>query len=161
MAQLGRPGLSASQKTEMWRRWKAGESHSDIGRALGKLPASIHGTIRLQGGIVPRPRSRSSRALTWEDRGDLAGNRRRSVDAGDRSVHRPCAFDSFPRDRSQWGCEDVPRGDRGRSGMRKSAPPEVLSTRDDPATASRRVYEAPAEVVSGADLRVVEAGVSS
>jgi hypothetical protein len=49
MAQMGRPGLSASQKDEMWRRWKKGQSHSDIGRALGKQPASIHGTIRITG----------------------------------------------------------------------------------------------------------------
>ena len=36
MAQRGRPGLSAEQKRELWSRWKAGESLSEIGRALGK-----------------------------------------------------------------------------------------------------------------------------
>ena len=49
MAQMGRPGLSASQKSEVWRRWKSGQSHSDIGRALGKHPASIHGIIAANG----------------------------------------------------------------------------------------------------------------
>jgi hypothetical protein len=36
MAQMGRPGLSTAQKAELWRRWKDGQSLSDIGRALGK-----------------------------------------------------------------------------------------------------------------------------
>ena len=40
MAQIGRPGLSASQKAELWQRWKAGQSLSDIGRALGKHAGS-------------------------------------------------------------------------------------------------------------------------
>ena len=35
MARTGRPGLSPEQKTELWQRWKAGETLSDIGRALG------------------------------------------------------------------------------------------------------------------------------
>ena len=68
MAQMGRPGLSAPQKSEVWRRWKSGQSHSDIGRALGKHPASIHGIIAANGGIVPMPRRRSRWALGWEER---------------------------------------------------------------------------------------------
>jgi len=43
MARMGRPGLSDSQKSELWQRWKAGESLSDIGRALGKHAASLFG----------------------------------------------------------------------------------------------------------------------
>src|ERR1017187_4109689 len=35
-AQMGRPGLSLQQKHELWTRWRAGQSLSDIGRALGK-----------------------------------------------------------------------------------------------------------------------------
>ena len=79
MAQMGRPGLSVLQKAEMWRRWKRGESHSDIGRALGKQPASIHGTIAIYGGIAPLPRRRSSRSLSWEEREELS----RGMAAGD------------------------------------------------------------------------------
>src|SRR6476469_11167010 len=30
MAQMGRPGLSRQQKVELWARWKAGQSLSDI-----------------------------------------------------------------------------------------------------------------------------------
>ena len=72
MAQMGRPGLSVSQKEDMWRRWKRGESHSDIGRALGKQAASIHGSIRIHGGIAPLPRKRSSRALRWQEREEIS-----------------------------------------------------------------------------------------
>ena len=42
MAQMGRPGLTASQKAELWNRWKNGQSLSEIGRALGKHAGSIH-----------------------------------------------------------------------------------------------------------------------
>jgi hypothetical protein len=37
-----RYGLSAAQKSDIWRRWKAGESLHEIGRALGKDHGSIH-----------------------------------------------------------------------------------------------------------------------
>ena len=79
MAQMGRAGLSASQKAEVWRRWKNGQSHSDIGRALGKHPASIHGVVAANGGIVPLPRCRSRRALSWEEREEIS----RGIAAGD------------------------------------------------------------------------------
>jgi IS30 family transposase len=72
MAQMGRPGLSASQKADLWRRWKKGESHSDIGRALGKHAGSIHCVIRLRGGIAPLPRKRCDRALSWEEREEIS-----------------------------------------------------------------------------------------
>ena len=47
MARTGRPGLSHEQKTELWQRWKAGETLSDIGRALGKHAASVFGVVGL------------------------------------------------------------------------------------------------------------------
>ncbi len=34
MAQMGRPGLSPEGKSEVWRRWRAGESFLGIGKAL-------------------------------------------------------------------------------------------------------------------------------
>ena len=53
MARLGRPGLPAVRKKELWERWKAGESISDIARALKKPPGSIHGVLKATGGIAP------------------------------------------------------------------------------------------------------------
>ncbi len=72
MAQMGRPGLSASQKAELWQRWKSGQSLSDIGRALGKHAGSVHGVVSSNGGIVPPNRCRSRLALTLAEREDIS-----------------------------------------------------------------------------------------
>ena len=72
MAQVGRPGLSPRRKAELWKRWKAGESISDIARALEKNVGSIFGVLRLRGGIAPPPRKRSHRVLTHDDREDIS-----------------------------------------------------------------------------------------
>ena len=72
MAQMGRPGLSASQKAELWQRWKAGQSLSDIGRALSKHAGSVHGIVSSNGGIVPADRRRSRLALTLAEREDIS-----------------------------------------------------------------------------------------
>jgi len=53
VGRLGRPGLPEARKKELWERWKAGESISDIARALNKPPGSIHGVLKATGGIVP------------------------------------------------------------------------------------------------------------
>jgi hypothetical protein len=66
---LGRQyGLSAAQKTEIWRRWKAGESLHEIGRALGKDHGSIHFLLSQHGGNLPIMRlcGRSGSAETRE-----------------------------------------------------------------------------------------------
>ena len=42
MAQGKRVEVSAAQRTEIWRRWKAGESLHEIGRAFGSKHTSIH-----------------------------------------------------------------------------------------------------------------------
>ena len=72
MAQRGRPGLSPEQKRELWSRWKAGESLSEIGRALGKQPGSIHGVVAANGGYVPAVRRRSPRMLTISEREEIS-----------------------------------------------------------------------------------------
>ncbi len=72
MAQRGRPGLSASQKAELWRGWRKGESLSDIGRGLEKHPGSIHCVIRMHGGIAPLPRKRSAHTLSWREREEIS-----------------------------------------------------------------------------------------
>jgi len=71
MAQRGRPGLTADQKRELWARWKAGESLSEIGRVLGKQPGSIHGVVASNGGYVPAQRRRSTRVLSLAGREEI------------------------------------------------------------------------------------------
>jgi transposase, IS30 family len=73
VARLGRPGgLSEAGKKELWERWKAGESISDISRALKKPPGSIHGMLKAQGGIAPPHRRRSRLALTPGEREEIS-----------------------------------------------------------------------------------------
>ena len=72
MARTGRPGLSHEQKAELWRRWKAGETLSDIGRALGKHAASVFGVVAAKGGFAPVPRSRRSGSLSLIEREEIS-----------------------------------------------------------------------------------------
>ncbi len=73
MARLGRPGgLSAAGKKELWERWRAGESISDIARALQKPPGSIHGMLEAAGGISPPQRRRRRCALTPSEREEIS-----------------------------------------------------------------------------------------
>ena len=67
-----RHGLRAQQRAELWRRWKEGQSLSDIGRALGKGPSSVFLWVSERGGIAPRSRSRSSRVLAVQDREEIS-----------------------------------------------------------------------------------------
>lgn len=72
MAQMGRPGLSASQKAELWQRWKSGQSLSEIGRALGKHAGSVFGVLASHGGIIPPTRKRSRLALSLAEREEIS-----------------------------------------------------------------------------------------
>jgi IS30 family transposase len=72
MAQGKRDRLSTEQRIDMWRRWKAGESLHDIGRAFGKGHGSIRFLLAQRGGIVPAARRRSPRTLTLAEREDIS-----------------------------------------------------------------------------------------
>ncbi|MCU1240374.1 MAG: integrase catalytic subunit [Candidatus Acidoferrum typicum] len=65
-------GLSAAQETDVWCRWKAGQSLHMIGRAFGKPHTSIHCLLSHHGGIVPAVRRRSLLALTLAEREDIS-----------------------------------------------------------------------------------------
>ena len=73
VARLGRPGgLSEARKQELWERWKAGESISDISRALKKPPGSIHGMLKATGGIAPPQRCRPRWMLSLAEREEIS-----------------------------------------------------------------------------------------
>ena len=59
MKQGKRFGLSAEQKLDVWRRWKAGQTLHEIGRAFGKEHSSIRGLVSRHGGIAPAVRRRA------------------------------------------------------------------------------------------------------
>ena len=65
-------GLFASEKRDVWRRWKAGQSLHEIGRAFDKPPSSIHCLLLPRGGIPPLARRRSRLALTRSEREDIS-----------------------------------------------------------------------------------------
>jgi IS30 family transposase len=72
MTQGKRDRLSTEQRADMWRRWKAGESLHEIGRAFGKGHGSIRFLLTQRGGIVPAARRRSPRTLTLAEREDIS-----------------------------------------------------------------------------------------
>jgi IS30 family transposase len=67
-----RTPLSATQRAEVWRRWKAGESLHAIGRAVGKDHVVVHLLLKRHGGIAPTSHRRSRRALTLAEREDIS-----------------------------------------------------------------------------------------
>src|ERR1700676_3699815 len=64
--------LSVAQRTDVWRRWKAGDSLHTIGRAVDRPHTSIHCLLAHHGGIVPAVRRRSRRVLTAVEREDIS-----------------------------------------------------------------------------------------
>lgn len=107
MSALSRWGLSASQKKELWERWKAGESLNEIGRALEKHHQSIHWALKATGGIAPRERCRPRWALTLAEREEIS----RGLAAGD-SVRKVAA--RLGRSASTIAREVGRNGGRGR-----------------------------------------------
>src|ERR1700720_294743 len=61
-------GFTAAEKTELWDRWKRGESLKAIGRAFGKQSSSIYFLVAPHGGFRPAQRRRSRLALTLAER---------------------------------------------------------------------------------------------
>jgi hypothetical protein len=61
MSEGKRSRLSLAQRSEIWRRWKAGQSLHEIGRAFGKPHSCIRCLLLPRGGIAPAVRRRQ----TW------------------------------------------------------------------------------------------------
>jgi len=64
--------LSPTQRDEIWRRWKVGQSLHEIGRAFGKPHSCIRCLLLPRGGIPPAVRRRSRLALTLTEREDIS-----------------------------------------------------------------------------------------
>ena len=65
-------GLSAIEKSDIWCRWKAGQSLHEIGRAFDKPHSSIRCLLLPRGGIPPAARRRSRLALSLAEREDMS-----------------------------------------------------------------------------------------
>jgi IS30 family transposase len=72
MSEAKRARLSATQRIEIWRRWKVGQSLHEIGRAFGKPHSCIRCLLLPRGGIAPALRRRSRLALSRAEREDIS-----------------------------------------------------------------------------------------
>ena len=62
------PRLTLAEKTELWRRWRRGESLNAIGRALGRIAHVVRYEVARTGGLPPPVRRGSPLALTLRER---------------------------------------------------------------------------------------------
>lgn len=72
MARMGRPGMPEERKQELWDRWRAGESISQISVALAKPPGSVFTILRHHGGIAPTPHKRRPQFLALAEREEIS-----------------------------------------------------------------------------------------
>lgn len=72
MAKMGRPGMPDERKRELWDRWQAGESISQISAALAKPPGSVFTILRHYGGIAPARRKRRPEFLSLVEREEIS-----------------------------------------------------------------------------------------
>lgn len=87
MSQVSGWKWNEAERSELWCRWRAGESVTAIGRALGRGSSSVHDLLAVRGGIPPGVRRRSAVALTLAEREEIswglaAGRSIRSIAAG-------------------------------------------------------------------------------
>ena len=71
--------VTAAQRGEFWRRYKAGDSVRGIINALGQRSANINRVLEASGGIAPVPRTRCQRVLRFGEREEIS----RGLAAGD------------------------------------------------------------------------------
>jgi len=64
--------MSWSERNELWKRWRRGESLRDIAHELRRAPSVIFTVVAADGGIPPPARRRSRLALTATDREDIS-----------------------------------------------------------------------------------------
>jgi IS30 family transposase len=67
-----RAGLSAAERSELWWRWRQGESLCAIGRALDRFPTTLNRVVRSVGGIPPPERKRSPRHRSLAEREEIS-----------------------------------------------------------------------------------------
>jgi hypothetical protein len=65
-------GLSPAARHELWRRWRDGQTLTEIGEALEKTRASIFAAVRRLGGHSPVERTRSDRSLSSLEREEIS-----------------------------------------------------------------------------------------
>ena len=74
------------ERSELWRRWKSGESTREIGAAVGCDSGTVSWHVRYYGGIEPPARIRAKGQLTLAEREELCDLLEKTLQAC-RGVH--------------------------------------------------------------------------
>ena len=64
--------LSLADKAELWRRWRDGQSLTQIGQGLGRRHSTLTHEVYRHGGIAPYERCRHSRSLSLAQREEIS-----------------------------------------------------------------------------------------
>ena len=73
MGEKARVRFNASERAELWERWRAGQCIADIARARERRNKSgVYKILAADGGITPRPRRRAARTLRLEEREEIS-----------------------------------------------------------------------------------------
>jgi len=64
--------FTQEEKTQLWKRWKQGDSISQISRSLGRTTTGVAYILQASGGIMPLPRKRRKGALTLSEREEIS-----------------------------------------------------------------------------------------
>lgn len=64
--------FSASERRELWNRWRRGETLSQIGRALSARPSSVFDEVGARGGYSPPERRRREGRLSAPEREEIS-----------------------------------------------------------------------------------------
>jgi len=101
-----RQGLSSSERSELWQRWRHGQSLSEIARALERGPTTVRKVVASTGGFTRPPRLRSPRVLSLVEREEIS----RGISAGSTATQIAGQLDRAP----STVCREISRnGGRG------------------------------------------------
>lgn len=96
-------GFTPAEKTELWDRWKRGESLKAIGRAFVKQSSSIYFLVAPHGGFRPAERRRSKVGIdACGTRGDFQRRHDTSIGPVYRQTAWSLALDGEPGNEPQW-----------------------------------------------------------
>ena len=156
------PRLTPAQKTEVWRRWRQGESLSAIGRALGRIPRVVYHVVAGAGGMPPPPRRSAVTPRPDPGRagGGVTGARAWARAARDRTRPGTRRVNGESRSAAARRPAPVSRHRRRPPGVEAKSAPQALSLGHLSRVARRRRDAARVRVVAAADRGLAADGVS-
>jgi IS30 family transposase len=131
-------GLSAEQKSDVWRRWKSGQTLHEIGRAFGKEHSSIRCLVSRHGGIAPAVRRRALLALTLREREEIS--RGLASGASNREIAKCLerAVSTVSREVARHGGRPAYQQSSGRRSLAVGLAAQALPSFHQPEVAERR-----------------------